>query len=424
MVGAALKAVSAGLIGRVRANVLIALKAVDIAGRAAFTVGVTYLLPLSDSGRFGIVILLVSLFAYYPTWDRHIDIQREAAGRPPDVLDSWVRQAFRFYAFNQFYSVPVLFIAGYYWAGLEPLLALAICLVAIADTYANQFYNYALVDRRYLPIMWVATIKNAALGLVIPFFWITGRAIAIEPMILAWLAASLAGLLLTIVIWRSISLLPADTAQQHSLMKQFRRSFFHFMIGLFNVVSLQLDRIIISALLPLASVGIYFRHALIVSLVYQLFNISSFNRILPRIFAMVRTERLSALMAIVNREWLRAAALAIIGLAVGIVVDRLTGQVFTRQFSIEPLLASVLVAGALIRVGADFRTMILNSHRRERAIFRRQVIVYCISAPIVAALTLLFGPMGTAIGTAVLAVVLFALMRGAVSQLPEKAHTA
>jgi hypothetical protein len=67
---------------------LVAIKFIEVFTRAAFVVGAIYTLSLADAGRFGIVVTMVTLFAFAFNGERHLDLQRRHVDSEAAVFDS------------------------------------------------------------------------------------------------------------------------------------------------------------------------------------------------------------------------------------------------------------------------------------------------------------------------------------------------
>ena len=100
---------------RVRDLYLVAVKLIEVAARAGFILTATYGLPIAQAGRFGLIATLVGLFAFAFNFERHIDIQRRSAGEADPVLDRFVVQALKFFAFNWAIMIPLFLLAVALW---------------------------------------------------------------------------------------------------------------------------------------------------------------------------------------------------------------------------------------------------------------------------------------------------------------------
>lgn len=381
---------------------LIIIKLFEVAARAVFTVLVSFSLPLDEAGQFGLAATIINLFAFGLGWERHVDLQRRLVGSSNEVFDAGVIAGLKVYAGNSVFLLPLFLLVALTLARLDIDLALVATVIVVSELLANQLYNITLVQQRYISVLLSVLLKNLALlGSMMWLAFVSREALSLERVLYVWSGLSLAGMLALVVLWwwrtRPLDLnvnIPIATG----INAQRKASLMHFYIGLLGILSLQADRFVIGALLPLETVGVFFRHALLVSLTYQLFNIGSHNRILPRVFSGAKTQPASALATIVFREWLLVAALVVIGFTAAVGLDALTDRVYSERFSLNPVLAAILLTGVVIRTGADFCAMLCNAMHNEREIIRSQAIAFSIGAVAIILLASCYGLYGAATG--------------------------
>jgi O-antigen/teichoic acid export membrane protein len=400
---------------------LIVAKLVEVLARAAFTVAVTFALPLDGAGRFGILVTLIGLFAFAIGWERYIDLQRRLVGVDANVFDRAVRNAFRLWTFNALLLVPAFVLVAGVWSGIGAFDLFLCVVILLSELLSNQIYTLAIVQPRYRTLVgWVAARNTVLLPLLAYPLLFAPSLATLDYVLGAWAAVGGASSLVILALWlrrldwsRPAAPLPTATA----LFAQHRASLTHFGVGLLGIVSLQIDRLTVGGLLPLDQVGVYFRHVLLVSFVYQFFNIASYNRKVPAIFARARTHDIADAKGIVRVEQLRVWAGVAGGFALVWLADRLTEGVWTARFSIRLDLAALLLAGSLIRIGADYRAMILHSRMRETWVLRQQLISFGAGALLLFALTLQFGMFGTAAAMVATSCLYLLLNRIAVARL-------
>jgi O-antigen/teichoic acid export membrane protein len=239
-------------------------------------------------------------------------------------------------------------------------------------------------------------------------------------VLLGWAAISIVSTLLIVPLWlRRMEFAPVEQPAPvaSGLFAQHRASLIHFGIGMLGIVALQIDRLTVGGLLPFDQVGIYFRHVLLVSFAYQFFNIASYNRKVPLIFARARTHDVADALAIVRRELVKVFAVVFAGYGLLWLADQVTHGVLTARFSLSLALAGFLVLGALIRIAADYRGLILNSRMREAWVLRHQLIAFACGTALMVALTLLYGMWGTAAAIAITSSLYLALNSRGVRKL-------
>ncbi|HYH42456.1 MAG TPA: hypothetical protein VD867_10755, partial [Burkholderiales bacterium] len=184
-----------------------------------------------------------------------------------------------------------------------------------------------------------------------------------------------------------------------SLRDQYGASKTHFMIGVVALVALQSDRLMVGGLLTLEESGVYFRHVFVASFVYQVFNIGSYNRLAPRVYAHVVAGQPALARAAIWREmsWLVPSTLVVLAATPFIDLSGLSRRFkgLSALSSIVPLYLAVLVFGYLVRTVADYNALLLNSIYREREIFVSQVSSAGLALASNLVLTSTFGIAGT-----------------------------
>ena len=403
---------------------VVVIKLIEVMARAGFTVGATFTLPLAAAGQFGIIVTLAGLFSFAFGWERHVDIQRRFVGTEPETFDAAVTRAVPLWGFNYSILLPTFLVAVWIWTGVDAWLLLLCAVVAVSEHIANVVYQLSLVERRYHRfLIWVAA-KNVAVALLVgAMILFAPSRMTLEYVLLGWAGASAVSTTVIVLMWlgvrrRGAARRPFDW--QFHVFEQHRLSFTHFCLGLLGVTMLQFDRLVVGALLPLAEVGVYFRHILLVSFAYQFFNIASHNRVLPRVFAYAKTHTISESQAVVRTELFRVAGVVLLGFAILWAADHATGGVWTARFSVDLGFAAILVAGAMVRIAADFQGLILNSRMRENLLIRQQIVAFSVGAVLLVALTWAFGMVGTAAASLATSTLYFLLNRRAVSRLPQE----
>jgi O-antigen/teichoic acid export membrane protein len=384
---------------------LVVAKLIEVFARAGFTVGAAFMLPLRDAGQFGIVVTLVGLVAFAVGWERYIDLQRRLVDAPPHLFDWGVRGAFRLWAFNYALAIPLFVLLLFLWPRLGTL-EVALCVgILVGEHVANQIYSLAIVEPRYQKLVGLVAARNLLLlSLIFYAVLVDPERARLEFVLLGWSAISVVSTLLIVPLWlRRMEFAPVEQPAPvaSGLFAQHRASLVHFGIGLLGVVALQIDRLTVGSLLPLDQVGIYFRHVLLASFAYQFFNIASYNRKVPLIFARARTHDVADALAIVRRELAKVFAVVLTGYGLLWLADLATGEVLTARVSLSLARAGLLVLGALIRIAADYLGLILNSRMREAWVLRHQLIAFACGTALMVPLTLLCGMWGTAAAIAV-----------------------
>ena len=385
---------------RTRDLYLVVVKMVDVAARAGFVLTATYGLAIAQAGQFGLIATLVGLFAFAFNFERQVDIQRRSAGEPHPVFDRHVTQALKFFAFNWAVMVPVFVLAVALWAQVGwPILMLAV-IVVVAEHLSNQAYQYALINQRYYPMLLIVAAKNGLLAAVVLYRALFARdGFDIAFVMQLWAVGAVLctiGLGLLFHRLRDAAPKPQPFDFDRDILGQHRASMTHFMIGLIAILILQFDRLAVGGLMSLEQTGSYFRHTLLVAFAYQAFNIASFNRITPAIFAAAKVETVGQLTARVTREYLKTLIGVPLLLAAAWGLDRITGGVWSDRFDLSLLLMGLLLLGFMLRAAADFPALIMNGRHEERFVLRRQVIAFVVGGVLLIGLTWRFGVWGAA----------------------------
>lgn len=404
----------------VRDLYLVAVKLVDVATRAGFILTATYGLPIAEAGRFGLIATLVGLFAFAFNFERHIDIQRRSAGEPHPVFDRFVVQALKFFAFNWAIMVPLFVLAVALWTQPGWMILMLGVVVVVGEHLANQAYQYALINQRYYSMLLVVAAKNSLLAAIVLFHALFARdGFDLGFVMELWAVGSVFCTLgLAVMFWRLRDPAPKTEPFRFGadILDQHRASVTHFLIGLIAILILQFDRLAVGGLMSFSETGLYFRHTLLVSFAYQAFNIASFNRITPAIFAEARTEGVPHLRRRVLREYLKTLVGAPSLLLFGWAADRLTEGVWSGRFHLSLTLMGLLLFGFMLRAAADFHALILNARHDERHILRSQGIAFAVGAALLVLLTWRFGVYGAALATIATSALYLLLVSRAVEQ--------
>jgi O-antigen/teichoic acid export membrane protein len=400
---------------------LIVAKMIEVLARACFTVAAAFMLALTAAGQFGIIATLVGLFAFAVGWERYIDLQRRLVGAEHHVFDRAVLHAFRLWGFNYLVMVPPFVLLTALWTGIGAWQLFLCVLILIGEHVSNQIYNLSVVQPRYHRLVGYVAARNLLLVPLIAYPILFDHHYATLDYVLSCWAA-VAGVSTLVIAYLWVRLMHRDEVQSElpvatRIFAQHRASLTHFAIGMLGVASLQIDRLAVGSLLPLHDVGIYFRHVLLVSFAYQLFNIASYNRNVPVIFGAARTQTVRDAQRVLRFEQAKVLGVVIAGFLILWALDRATGGVLTARFSVRLDLAALLVAAALIRISADYCALILNSRMREAWVLRRQMIAFGVGSLLLIGLTLMFGMFGTAAAMISTSSIYYVLNRSAVARL-------
>ncbi|MEP5731173.1 MAG: hypothetical protein ABJL67_17600 [Sulfitobacter sp.] len=384
-----------GPLGEMNQDRLIALlKFGEVGSRAAFVVLTSYGLALAEAGLFGLLVTLQGLASFAYGYERHTDIQRRVVGQSDVEFDLTVLRAAKLWGVNYLWVSPLYL--GVLWAlggGDLRLLALAL-VIAIAEQLMNSAYQMSLVNRRYFAFMGIAVAKNV--GILITVLWalfMSGAVLSLDLVLSVWAGWSVAATAIAAGLWWRRVL--ADHNPAAEFRAQYRASWTHFLLGLIAILMLQIDRLVIGSAMPLDQVGVYFRHVLLVSLIYQVFNILFYNRILPRVFGRVKTDPFGMAKDIVSREFQRVLIFVAMVFVLGAGVHLASGGWIANHYSLHPIYFVGLLMITVVRMRADCNALLFNALHLEKTIFRLQLISFGITLPLLIGLTFWIGIPGT-----------------------------
>lgn len=402
---------------------LVVVKLADVAARAGFILAATYALPIQEAGQFGLLTTLVALFAFGFNFERHIDIQRRSAGLPYEVFDRYVSSALGFFAFNWALMTPLFIGAVILLAHFNPGLIGFAVIIVIGEHLSNQAYYFALISPRYYPLLLLVAVKNLVLvGVVLYQALLSGVGLNLAFVLPLWAGGAVICTAALALMWLRIRNITPREKPFHfgvDILSQHKASGVHFLLGLVALLILQYDRLAVGALMPLEQVGMYFRHTMVVSLAYQVFNVVSFTRIMPSIFAAARTHDLAHLRGRVIREYVKTLVGAPLLLAALWLADTLTGGVYSERFHLSLTLIAIMLGAFVLRAGADFNALVLNALHRESEVLRRQAIAFTVGGALLAFLTWRFGLYGAAAATVATSAVYLAMIATRVFRLTD-----
>jgi hypothetical protein len=403
-----------------------ATKLADIAARSLFVLLVLYALPVRSTGQFGLALTLIGFFTFGVGFERYADLQRRIATTTPEQTDRLIISTLRFYAVNHALGLPVLLGLLAWWVKLPVPLVLLCGLIAVVEHLSNEVYRIALIAPRHRLVLFAVLGKNlCTLALVSGLLWLRPASFDIDSVLAAWGAASLAGLLaISIGFSRTWAFADLASVQGAGLRQfaQYRASRTHVLIGLVALAALQADRLVAGALLSLELSGLYFRHIFLASFAYQVFNVASYNRLAPRVYALMHGDQAALARQAVRRELQRLvpAAAVVVLLFYALLLSGL-GDKPSLQ-SINPHFLAVLTLGYLVRAFADFNALLLNAAYAERDVFKSQATALALAVACNILLTHWYGIAGT-VCTLVLGSAAYLLMSSVYTQRNAALHS-
>jgi hypothetical protein len=351
-----------------------ALKFVEVGARAVFILLTTYSLDLKEAGQFGLLVTLQGLASFAFGYERHVDVMRRRNHASPLQFDRLVSQAAVLQSVNGLLVVPVFIAIVCLVIPLSPALVGLCAFIAFAEQWMNNAYHLAVVDNRYRAMLINAALRSLGLATTCILAVVDGE-IDLTTTIQAWALVSAFGFVSQVMIWRYFrSEFTSTESAFVFLNRQYRASFTHFAIGLVAVLTLQAERLVAGAVMSFQSAGVYFRHVVLLSMIYQLLSIASYNRVLPRIYAFSDPSALPSLLALVRREYRNVVFAIVVFGALLLVGFAALGSRLEAEFKLNIFFFLSMLVVAAIRSRADLNSLIFNALHREKLVFQMQFV--------------------------------------------------
>lgn len=336
-----------------------------------------YFLPVELSGQFGFLTLLFSLFATFYGFERYVSLQRQIVNESDEFAIKELASVLKFYLINFAIAIPVLILFIKTKTFDNWFLILCCLLISFVEHISNSVYNISIVYVRFLKGMPIIIIKNILLLAVAAVLIISKKSNPLETIIIVWAVISLIQIVyFTRAFFKLINIFKIDfwKFDINELLSQYKFAYINFFIGIVAVLSLQADRLIVGISFNSTITGMYFRHVSLISILYQLFNIVSYNRLLPNVFLHAKTESFEFLKKIISKEYLRALAAVALGISCFMIAYYFFAKPIFEYFHIDLKTLVILLAIFSIRIYADYRAMILNALHLELKTLIFQVI--------------------------------------------------
>jgi len=374
---------------------IIVVKFAEIGLRALFVILVTYTLKLEEAGQFGIVVTLQGLASFAFGYERYIDLQRRLVGESGGVFDGAIFRAFLFFCGNYVFFSPIFLLVLFFSADITGVI-LALCIaIAVGEHISNLAYHLTLVNTRYRIYLYASFIKTA-LALVLTCVLLYFNSLDLKNVLIVWGFLACCLILMAVLYWLKTNRLKYFQIQnfRNDIVGQYKLSRTHFLIGLLAILSLQLDRLAVSSILPFEVVGVYFRHVLISSLVYQVFNVGFYSRLVPIIFKAAKTEPVHVIEPLINKVYLKVVLFLVFILFILVLVYLIGEGALYHQYSVEPFLLAGLLFASSIRIRADLNALIFNAFYKENVVLKMQFFCLCIGVFLSIIFTYLAGLQG------------------------------
>ena len=343
-------------------------KLLEVTSRSLFILSILYFFPLELAGKFGFILLLFGFFAIFYGFERYISLQREIIKESDKSVNIKLASTFRFYTFNFIISAPLLAVLLYNYGINTAILIFCCLLISFTEHISNAVYNISVVYNTYLIAMPTIIIKNVImflLGVLLIFFT---QKNPIEIIIYCWATLSFVQLII-FSKWFTNSLsvhkIEFWTYGFAEIKNHYKVAKINFLIGLISVLSLQCDRLIVGYSFDSYFTGIYFRHVSLISILYQLFNIVSYNRLVPKMFAEAKTQPFTHLRSIISSEF-KKITIILLGLTTLFFIGyNFFLKSLFLSFHLDIYIVLALLGIFYIKIFADFQGMILNALNLE-----------------------------------------------------------
>ena len=381
-----------------RQRVIVGTKLVETISRGLFVLLCTYRLPVVDAGQFGLAATLIGMLAFLLGYERQIDLQRQVAGRSVAAIRQRMSDTLRFFAAHYSWTLPLMAILLWQGFGWSTNIVGLVIVISVAEHLSNQAYQAALVSGRNYPLQALVTAKSCLLLLgVLVLALNSPLRFTANSVLWVWTLVSLLFIALAIWIWIVWLRLPsggfAHEERRQGVPEQYRASRLHFMVGVVAVTALQADRIVVGGMLSAHDIGIYFRNIMLTALALQLFNIVSFNRAAPAVYALVREGHVTKARRMVHKEYRLFALATLAAYTIALAINLLAGNPAAR-FGVDFGFLAILTLGMLFRCAADYAGLILLSTGADTTVFRNQFIAVLLGVSALLALAWQFGLLG------------------------------
>lgn len=384
-----------------RQRYLVGAKLWDTLSRGLFFLICTYRLPLEEAGRFGLLATVIGLLTFGLGYERHIDMQRQVAGRSSSAIRRRMADTLRFFRAHYLIVLPIAMLSASLVGVSGWPLGLA-TIVVIGEHFSIQAYLAVLLNPRAFPLLMVATAKNSLQLLAVLYLsWREPEALTTLSILQVWAVASVGYVAIAATWWRiwmrEPLLLQGDELPAQTLREQYRASVLHFLVGLVAVMALQVDRLVVGFVLDATEVGIYFRNVALAGLALQVFNIASFNRVTPKVYRFAREGQHERALLEVRHEW-RRFALVLLGLVVSVLAINALMDDFASRWGVKTTFVVVLTSSVLFRSRADYSGVLLLSMGQDRSIFLNQSAATLLGSLITFVLAHKLGLLGAFLG--------------------------
>lgn len=350
------------------------LKLTDIVSRSLFVLGGVYLLPVRESGQFGLLITVIGFYSFYCGFECYKDLQRRISAIHTHQANALLLENVKFFIVNHIVGIPVLAMVLHYWVGLNGNELVSALVISVGEHVANEVYRISLIMPRYRVLIGVAIVKNLSILFVLSaLFLFIGEKIEFSMLLAVWATVSVVATMASVLIFsRLIEPYDNSSSNLRGIKYIYYGSLANFGIGLIAILSSQVDRLLVGGLMPLESSGIYFRHLFLATAFYQLAGVVSHNRIMAGVYRWAGSSEMHAVRGLVASEMRRLFFVSILIIGAILALGQMRGLLPVIQTLKAPLLAS-LVLIYVLKLLADYNSIVLTAVHRERVVLFAQI---------------------------------------------------
>jgi O-antigen/teichoic acid export membrane protein len=359
-------------------------------------------LPLSDTGRFGVLTTYLGAATFFIGFERYIDMQRRVSSVTPLAVLTKCRYALYFFFIQYSLVIFGLVTMNDVTNFIAPLMLPVLFLILAAEFLGNQSYLLVLIYPSGYQFLILATIKNAVLTLMCLIALMNNfHDFYLNSILYGWGVVSFGYIFSLSLLWKN------KTSDSHHkkifsrywriVLLQYRASWPNFFTGLIAFMSVQADRFVVGGVLPSVEAGIYFRNLTIVALLAQLVSILFYTRASPEIIAIAQRGYWVKARSLMYRQCAYALASVVGLLFLGLIVDWMFNHPWER-IHIYSTWVLLLVLGIVFRFIGDFLGLMLLSVKYDFKVLTSQVFSLLIGLPCLCFAVTFFDLTGAMVG--------------------------
>ena len=388
---------------------LIKFKLFETLTRSFFLLTVIYGFSLETSGLFGLFIVILNLSSVFIGFERYISFQRDIVNKPPRIVQEQISDLVKLYLFNLLLIAPFFCMLVKFKLIDSPIIVFATLFILLIEQLSIQIYNISIVCKEYVNLMIFIILKYIILIVLVLYILYSNLENPFLLIICSWILLGFLQLIPTVykfVTQQNKYNINFFTINFTKIFQQYKFAKIHFLIGIFAVISLQLDRVIVGFWFSIETMGVYYRHVTLIGLLYQIFNICSYNRLIPLIYKSAKSKQnYGFIKSTLFKEYLiNFVILICISLFLITLFSFSYIEFLFNKYLIELDLLILLLLVFSIQIYANFRVMIYNAYKSENFIIKYQLISLIIGLIMMTLLIPVFGIKGIIYGSIISAI--------------------